>query len=325
MMKVGIVGAGAIGCWLGARFAARGHDVSVFARGETLAALRQHGLRLTDDGVTNAYPVKADDDAARLGRQDLVIVAVKAPAMRAVAAAVGAMTGEGSIVLPAMNGVPWWFADGLGVAQEPTRSIVDPDGGIRANIPSTAVVGCVVHASTSLIQPGHARRNMSDVLIIGEPGGGISDRVTKLAQALDSVGLAAKASAAIRQDIWYKLWGNMTMNPVSAITGATADRIIDDPDVRDLLMAVMAEAATAGERIGCPIDEPGENRIAVTRKLGAFRTSMLQDVDAGRPIELDALLGAPRAIAAALNVPTPAMNMLYGLTRLFGQTRGLVP
>ena len=116
MMKVGIVGAGAIGCWLGARFAAAGHDVSVFARGETLAALREHGLRLTDDGVTNAYPVKADDDAARLGHQDLVIVAVKAPAMRAVAAAVGAMMGDGSIVLPAMNGVPWWFADGLGVA-----------------------------------------------------------------------------------------------------------------------------------------------------------------------------------------------------------------
>jgi len=324
-MKVGIVGAGAIGCWLGARLAAAGHDVAVFARGDTLAALREHGLQLTEDGETRAFPVQADDDASRLGHQDLVIVAVKAPAMQAIAPAVGAMTGEETIVLPAMNGVPWWFADGLGAAERGARSVVDPDGSIRGHIPSAAVVGCVVHASASLIAPGHARRNMSDVLLLGEPGGGSSERVGKLVATFEGAGLASRSSAAIRQDIWYKLWGNMTMNPVSAITGATADRIIDDPDVRALLMAIMVEAATVGGLIGCPIDEPGENRIAITRKLGAFRTSMLQDVDAGRPIELDALLGAPRAIAAALDVPTPNMNMLYGLTRVFAQTRGLLP
>ncbi|HEX7876937.1 MAG TPA: 2-dehydropantoate 2-reductase, partial [Sphingobium sp.] len=251
-MKVAIVGAGASGCWLGARFADAGHDVSVFARGETLKSIRQHGLRLTDGGVTQAFPVTADDDAARLGKQDLVIVAVKAQAMRAVAPAVGAMAGEGTIVLPAMNGVPWWFADGLGLAEGPARSVVDPDGGIRANIPSDAVVGCVVHASTALVEPGHARRNMSDVLILGEPDGGVSDRVSSLAETMTSIGLAAKASPSIRQDIWYKLWGNMTMNPVSAITGATADKIIDDPAVRALLMAIMAEAASVGALIGCP-------------------------------------------------------------------------
>lgn len=324
-MKVGIVGAGAIGCWLGARFAAAGNDLSVFARGKTLAELRQYGLRLTDAGETRAFPVATDDDAARLGEQDLVIVAVKAPAMQAIAPAVSAMIGKGTIVLPAMNGVPWWFADGLGAAEGGALGVVDRDHSIHDNIPADAVVGCVVHASASLIEPGHARRNMGDLLIVGEPSGGISDRVAALVETLTSVGLAAKASAAVRQDIWYKLWGNMTMNPLSAITGATADRIIDDPDVRTLMMAVMAEAATVGRLIGCPIDESGENRIDVTRKLGAFRTSMLQDVDGGRPIELDALLGAPRAIAAALDVPTPYMNMLYGLTRVFAQTRGLLP
>lgn len=324
-MKVGIVGAGAIGCWLGARFAAAGHDVSVFARGATLEALREHGLSLTDAGETQSYPVTAHEDASVLGKQDLVIVAVKAPAMAAVAPAVGAMTGDDTIVIPAMNGVPWWFADGLKLAEAPTRQVVDPTGAIGANIPAWAVVGCVVHASTALVGPGHARRNMSDVLIFGEPAGGPSERVAKVVAAFESVGLASRASDNIRHDIWYKLWGNMTMNPVSAITGATADQIIDDPHVRSLLMAVMAEAATVGGLIGCPIDEPGENRIDVTRKLGAFRTSMLQDVDAGRPIELDALLGAPRAIAGALGVPTPSMNMLYGLTRVFAQTRGLLP
>jgi len=324
-MKVGIVGAGAIGCWLGARFAAAGHDVSVFARGATLEALREHGLRLTDADETQSYPVTVDSDASAFGEQDLVIVAVKAPAMAAVAPAVGAMTGSDTIVIPAMNGVPWWFADGLQLAEEPTRKVVDPTGAIGANIPASAVVGCVVHASTALVGPGHARRNMSDVLIFGEPAGKPSERVGTVVKAFESVGLASRASGNIRHDIWYKLWGNMTMNPVSAITGATADRIIDDPDVRSLLMAVMAEAATIGGLIGCPIDEPGENRIDVTRKLGAFRTSMLQDVDAGRPIELDALLGAPRAIAGALGVPTPSMNVLYGLTRVFAQTRGLLP
>ena len=325
MMKVGIVGAGAIGCWLGARFAAAGHNVSVFARGATLDALREHGLRLTDGGEVHAYPICADEDASALGTQDLVIVAVKAPAMAAVAPVVGVMTGADTIVVPAMNGVPWWFADGLKVAEGPARRVVDPDGTIGAHIPAANVIGCVVHASTALVEPGHARRNMSDVLIFGEPAGKLSNRVAKLVEMFDGVGLASRASDNIRHDIWYKLWGNMTMNPVSAITGATADRVIDDPDVRTLLMSVMAEAAVVGSLIGCPIDKPGENRIDVTRKLGAFRTSMLQDVDAGRPIELDALLGAPRAIAGALGVPTPSMNMLYGLTRVFAQTRGLLP
>jgi 2-dehydropantoate 2-reductase len=324
-MKVGIVGAGAIGCWLGAGLARAGHEVSVFARGATLDAVERHGLRLTDGGTTEAFVVATADDARRLGQQNLVVVAVKAPAMAAVAPAIGAMTGDTTIVLPAMNGVPWWFADGLGAAEAGARQAVDPDGSIHGAIPSRSVVGCVVHASASLVEPGHARRNMSDVLILGEPAGGESERVSDLVQDFTSAGLAARASSAIRQDIWYKLWGNMTMNPVSAITGATADRIIDDPDVRALLMAVMAEAATVGALIGCPIDEPGENRIEVTRKLGAFRTSMLQDVDAGRPIELDALLGAPRAMARSLGVPTPYMDMLYGLTRVFAQTRGLLP
>jgi len=324
-MKVCIYGAGAIGGWMGVKLAQAGCEVSVVARGATLDALREHGLRLKENGETHAVRVQASDKPEALGVQDLVIVAVKAPAMAAVAPAVGAMTGSDTIVIPAMNGVPWWFADGLQLAEEPTRKVVDPTGAIGANIPASAVVGCVVHASTALVGPGHARRNMSDVLIFGEPAGKPSERVGTVVKAFESVGLASRASGNIRHDIWYKLWGNMTMNPVSAITGATADRIIDDPDVRSLLMAVMAEAATIGGLIGCPIDEPGENRIDVTRKLGAFRTSMLQDVDAGRPIELDALLGAPRAIAGALGVPTPSMNVLYGLTREFAQTRGLLP
>lgn len=324
-MKIGIVGAGAIGCWLGAKFAEAGHDVSALARGATLEALRQDGLRLTEGEITRSVPVMANSDASVLGEQDIIIVAVKAPAMSAVAPAVAAMAGAHTLIVPAMNGVPWWFAHGLEGAEEQTQRVVDPDGVIGRHIPASQVIGCVVHASTTLLGPGHARKNMSDVLIFGEPSGGSSERLEKLVSTFTAVSLPARAAASIRQEIWYKLWGNMTMNPVSAITGATADRIIDDEDVRGLLMAVMAEAAEVGRRIGCPIDESGENRIEVTRKLGAFRTSMLQDVDAGRTIELDALLGAPRAIAAALGIRTPYMNILYGLTRVFAQTRGLLP
>ena len=324
-MKVCIVGAGAIGGFIGTRLACDGHAVSAVARGATAAALRERGWRLEMGGELLTAPARVVEDPRELGPQDLVIVAVKAPALTEIAPRVALLLARDTVVLTAMNGVPWWFADGLQLAEEPTRKVVDPTGAIGANIPASAVVGCVVHASTALVGPGHARRNMSDVLIFGEPAGKPSERVGTVVKAFESVGLASRASGNIRHDIWYKLWGNMTMNPVSAITGATADRIIDDPDVRSLLMAVMAEAATIGGLIGCPIDEPGENRIDVTRKLGAFRTSMLQDVDAGRPIELDALLGAPRAIAGALGVPTPSMNVLYGLTRVFAQTRGLLP
>jgi 2-dehydropantoate 2-reductase len=324
-MRIAIVGAGAIGCWLGARMALAGHDVAVLARGETLAALRSRGVRLTEAGEVRAATVRASEDAASLGVQDVVLIAVKAPALAAVAPAVAAMLGAETLVAPAMNGVPWWFAEGLGPAEGAARAVVDPDGRIGACIPYARVVGCVVHASAATQAPGHAVHRTGQGLIFGEPDGGVSPRVSRLAEAFIKAGFQATASPAVRRDLWYKLWGNMTMNPVSAITGATADRIIDDPDLRSLLLAVMAEAAETGARIGCPIDEPGEARIEVTRKLGAFRTSMLQDVDAGRAIELEALVAAPRAIAAAVGVPTPHTDMLYGLTRVFGQTRGLLP
>jgi 2-dehydropantoate 2-reductase len=324
-MRVAIVGAGAIGCWIGGRFAAAGHEVSVLARGATLAQLRGSGLQLTEAGATACWPVSSSGNASDLGIQDLVVIAVKAPALPSVAAAVAALLQDQTVVVPAMNGIPWWFADGLGPAEAATRAVVDPGGLITAAIPQRHVIGCVVHASAATTAPGCAVHNMGNGIILGEPGGGASARLSRVVQAFAEAGFGATAATAVRRDIWYKLWGNMTMNPVSAITGATADRIIDDADVCSLLVAVMAEAAETGARIGCPIDEPGEARIEVTRKLGAFRTSMLQDADAGRAIELEALVGAPRAIAAAVGVPTPYTDILYGLTRLFGQTHGLTP
>lgn len=316
-MKIAIVGAGAIGGWLGVHLAQAGEDVSVFAHGETLSAIQRDGLKLTENGEVFSVPVKASSNAADLGKQDLVIVAVKGPSLGAVAPAVSAMLGPDTVVLPAMNGVPWWFTHGLAgdAANMPLRSI-DPGGAIADAIAVRHVIGCVVHASASLMAPGHSLHTAGNRFIIGELNGGDSARQSALADVLRKAGMAPEENAHIRQAIWYKLWGNMTMNPISALTRATTDRMLADPLVAAFALSVMNEAKEIGARIGCPIPESGEDRMNVTRKLGAIKTSMLQDVEAGRALEIDALLAAPREIAGRIGVATPNMNALHGLVRL---------
>ena len=325
-MKVCIYGAGAIGGMLGARLGAAGHTMTAVARGATLAALARHGLRLQRaDGLVTA-PVHAAEDPAALGAQDLVVVAVKGPAVGTIAARIAPLLASHTMVLVAMNGVPWWFFDGMpGPLAGMRLRTLDPDGAIAAAIPSTQVIGCVVHASCMTSEPGLVRHVMGDGLIVGEARGGASVRVGELAQTLTSAGFDARPSERIQQDIWYKLWGNMTMNPISAFTGASTDQMLDDDLVNGYCLAVMAEAAAIGARIGCPIAQSGEDRMAVTRKLGAFKTSMLQDADAGRPLEIDALLAVVREIAERVKVPTPHLDGLLGLTRLFARNRGLYP
>ncbi|MDZ5457327.1 2-dehydropantoate 2-reductase [Azohydromonas lata] len=324
-MKVCIVGAGAIGGFIGTRLAAAGQaQVSAIARGATLAALREHGWRMdTAQGRVTA-PVRASDRAADLGEQDLVVIAVKGPALTAVAQDIAPLLGPGTRVLPAMNGVPWWFCQGLPGFEAPLQS-VDPGGAIARAIAAESVIGCVVHAATSTSAPGLVQHKMGDGLIIGEPRGGTSERVQAVAQLLTHAGFNVTHSADVRNDIWYKLWGNLTMNPVSAITGATIDRVLADPLVRNFCHAAMQEAAVIGERIGCAISQSAEERSVVTAKLGAFKTSMLQDVEAGRAIELDAIVGAVHEIGGRLGMPMPNINALLGLTRLFGRVHGLYP
>jgi 2-dehydropantoate 2-reductase len=326
MKTVAIVGAGAIGGFIGARLAAAGRaDVSALARGATLAALQRHGWRLrTAEGLVQA-PARASADAADLGPQDLVIIAVKAPALTQVARTIAPLLSPRTLVVPAMNGVPWWFcADVPEFAGAPLES-VDPGGTIAAAIPFNQVLGCVVHASASTSEPGLVQHRMGHGLIVGEPKGGRSERAQKVADLLAHAGLDVAHSGDVRYDIWFKLWGNMTMNPVSAITGATGDRILDDPLVREFCSAAMREAASIGERIGCRIEQSPDDRHALTAPLGAFRTSMLQDVDAGRAIELDALVTVVREIGLRFGLPTQNIDILLGLSRLFGRVRGLYP
>jgi 2-dehydropantoate 2-reductase len=326
MKTVAIVGAGAIGGFIGAKLAAAGRaDVTALARGETLAALQDHGWRLrTAEGLVQA-PTRASADAADLGPQDLVIIAVKAPALTQVARGIAPLMAPNTVVLPAMNGVPWWFCDDVPEFAGGRLESVDPAGAIAAAIPFNRVLGCVVHAAASTPEPGLVQHRMGHGVVVGEPKGGRSERAQKVADLLAHAGLEVTHSADVRYDIWFKLWGNMTMNPVSAITGATGDRILGDPLVREFCSAAMREAASIGERIGCRIEQNPEDRHAMTAALGAFKTSMLQDVEAGRAIELDALVTSVREIGQRLGLPTQNIDILLGLTRLFGRVHGLYP
>ena len=325
-MKLCIYGAGAIGGFIGTRLAARGHSVSAVARGATAQALRTHGWRLQLADSLVGAPANVAEDAVSLGPQDLVVVAVKAHSLPSVARGIAPLLGPDTVVLTAMNGVPWWFFDGFGGALSGTQlDAVDADGSIARAIPTQHVVGAVVHATCSVPEPGLVHHGFGHKLILGEPRGGSTARLEALAALLRDAGFEVELSSCIQRDIWFKLWGNMTLNPISALTGTTGDRILDDPLVRTFILRAMAEAKAIGERIGCPIAQTGEDRHAVTRQLGAFKTSMLQDVEAGRTIELDALVTVVREIGLKVGVATPEIDTLLGLTRLMAQTRGLLP
>jgi 2-dehydropantoate 2-reductase len=328
-MKIAVVGLGAIGGLMAARLARAGFAVSALARGATLATVQRDGLSVREAGEQWQASIRASADAEALGPQDLLVVALKGPALIDVAPSLAPLIGDRTIVLPAMNGVPWWFLRthrqagvSATLAEQHLRS-VDPDGHIAAAVPLEQVLGCVVHLSCSSPAPGVVQHGFGKRLIVGEPAGGLSARTETVCAALAKAGFTAEPSADIRSDIWYKLWGNMTTNPISALTGATTDRILDDPQVHDFMLRAMAEAAAVGARIGCPIAQSGEERMVVTRQLGSFKTSMLQDAIAGRPLEIDALVGAVHEIGRLVGVETPNVDAVLGLTRLMARERGL--
>lgn len=325
--KICIYGAGAIGGWIGARVAQQPNvQLSVVARGNTLQALQQHGLRLHSAEQVLQTAVQTSANPSDLGVQDLIVIAVKAPALQEVATHIAPLMGPHTVVLTAMNGVPWWFLQGFGAtyANTPLKS-VDATGVIAQSIPPEHIMGCVVHASCSLKGPAQVQHHFGNGLIIGEPSGKTSARAQALLALLQRSGFDATLSQQIQKDTWYKLWGNMTVNPVSALTGATTDKILNDDLVRQFISNVMLEAKAIGERIGIPIDQQPEDRHAVTRKLGAFKTSMLQDVEAQRAVELDALVSAVRELGIITGVATPFTDALLGLARLQAQGLGLYP
>ena len=323
-MKVCIYGAGAIGGWIGSGLARAGCQVSLVARGATLAALQQHGLRLNQGGNTMAHPVACSAAPAELGVQDVVVLSVKAPSLTDVARQIAPLIGPDTVVLSAMNGVPWWFLQSFGGAFEGRQlTSVDPDGTLAKSINVGHIIGCVVHASCSITEPGWVCHQFGNKLIVGEPSGEHTDRLQILSVLLHQAGFDVEVSPQIQRDIWFKLWGNMTVNPISALTGASTDLILQDDLVRGFMSSVMLEAKEIGARIGIVIDQQPEDRHAVTRKLGAFKTSMLQDVEAGKLVELDALVSAVKELAELTGVSTPFTDVLLGLARLQAEIKGL--
>jgi 2-dehydropantoate 2-reductase len=316
--RITIVGAGAIGGHFAARLALGGHCVSMLARGATLQALLQNGLRYTSpDCAARAIKVNASDDCTALGEQDLVVIALKSHALPGVAASLAPLIGANTVVLPVGNGLPWWY---FLVSSQPLEGLrlhsVDPAGGIERAIGIAHVLGGSVMASCSAPAPGEVVHHTGGKVVIGEPGGGTSARAVRWADVLAEAGLRATASDDIRRDLWLKLLGNVCSNPLSVLTQASTDRIVDDPHVHTVFVNLMRECVELGRRAGLAVDIDVETRIAQTRALGAIKTSMLQDLEAGRHLELDAILGAPLECAARLGFEAPLMRAVHALARL---------
>jgi 2-dehydropantoate 2-reductase len=326
-MKICLYGAGAIGGLLGVRLAHKGAEVSVIEVGPVLEAIQKNGLQVEEtDGKMNSAKVTATSDPSTLGHQDLVIVAVKGPTLKFICSKVASLVGPNTIVMTAMNGVPWWFFHGFGgkLAGSQLTSI-DPDGSINAGIPGDRVIGCVINLSCALLGAGIVKHVAGNALTIGEPNGTTSERVTGLGKLLTEAGFDVTITTSIQKEIWFKLMGNMTHNPMSALTGATMDRLLNDPLTYDFCVKIMREAVEVGDKFNCkPADSP-EERQEHSRKLGPFKTSMLQDVEAKKAIELDAMCGAVSEIGAKVGVPTPYTDILLGLTRVKGQVMGIYP
>jgi 2-dehydropantoate 2-reductase len=319
-MKITIVGAGSIGGFVGARLALAGqHEVHAFARGETLLNLQTKGWRLTEaDGLeTRSVACLATQDASTLGVQDLVVLAVKAPALVNVLQQIKPLLGPQTTLMAAMNGLPWWFMSGV--------EAIDPRGQISSLLAPQQAIGCVVHMSSFCPEPGWVRVKMLNTFILGAaPTNTKTAGLENTVAAFKGANIPVTRSPDVRADIWYKLWGNMTLNPISALTGATGDQVLDQPQLRELCTQCMLEAQRIGAKIGCPIAQTPEDRHQVTRQLGAFKTSMLQDVEQSRPIELDALVGSVRDIGRLVGEPTPFLDALYGMTWLFARNKQLI-
>ncbi len=325
-MKIAIYGAGAIGGYLGCELARAGADVTVIARNRTLEAIRENGIILHIEGETRIGRPAVTDDPAEAGPQDAVIVAVKANAAPAIAPKMAPMLGPETTVVTATNGVPWWYFHEHGGALAGTcLETVDPGGIQWQTIGPERAIGCVVYPAAEAVAPGVIRHISLNRFSLGEPDGSKSDRVRRLSDALKAAGFSAPVRQRIRDEIWLKLWGNLSFNPVSALTGATLGQMAQDSLVRPVIVAMMAEAQTVGEALGVSFGIDLDKRIDGAGKVGAHRTSMLQDLDAGRKMEIDALVCAVQELARLVEVNTPAIDIVAGLVKMRAQVDGLYP
>ena len=316
-MRFAVVGAGATGAFLGARLAEAGHEVTLIARGAHLAAMRERGVRVCEpDGSELVARPRCTDDLATVGDAEAVFVTLKAHSLPAIAPALGRAAGPGASLVFAQNGVPWWYLLDRGLRLES----VDPGGVIASSIPLDRTLACVVYPATSLDEPGVVRHVEGNRFSLAELDGGRTERVAAIAAALTGAGLRAPVQSRIRQEIWLKLIGNATLNPLTALTRATLGELLGDAASRDLVRGLMLEVEAVGRALGVEPDIGVDRRLEGAARAGDHRTSMLQDVESGRPLEVEALVGSVVELGRHLSVATPGLDVVYRLTRLLDRS-----
>jgi 2-dehydropantoate 2-reductase len=324
-MKICIFGAGAIGGYMAVKLVQAGVDVSIVARGPHLAAIQSRGLTLIEEGADPVtVPVRASANAADLGVQDYVIVTLKAHSVPPVVGAMQPLIGPDTTIVSGVNGVPWWYFHKIGGPLEGTRlRSVDP-GDVQWNgFGPDRVLGCVVYPAAEVSEPGVIRHIEGNRFSLGEPDGSKSDRANALSQVLQSAGLKAPVRPRLRDELWVKLWGNLSFNPISALTHATLDVLCTDPGTRDVARRMMIEAQAVAEKLGVTFPIDVDRRIEGGAAVGAHRTSMLQDLDAGRPMEIDALVASVQELGRITETPTPTIDIVLALVALRGRVAGL--
>ncbi|MEO1000078.1 MAG: 2-dehydropantoate 2-reductase [Pseudomonadota bacterium] len=312
-MRVAIFGAGAIGGYLAVRLARAGTEVSIVARGPHLEAIRADGLRLLSDAGEEVAAVAASEEPADLGPQDYVFVTLKANSVPGVADRIAALMGPETALVTGMNGVPYWYFHGLEGRAWARVEAVDPGGAVSGPLPPDRAIGCVVYPAAEVEEPGVVRLIDGDRFTLGEPSGEKTDRVLALAEAMKAAGFRAPVRPRIRDEIWIKLWGNLAFNPMSALTGETLDVLATEPRLRAVAKAMMLEGQAVAEALGVRFPIDVEKRIAGAAAVGAHKTSMLQDLERGRPMEIDALVTAVVELGARAGVPTPTIETVLAL------------
>lgn len=323
-MKICIFGAGAIGGYMGAKLAEAGADVSLVARGPHLAAMQANGLTLIEDGTSKTLPVTVSDNLADLGPQDYVIVTLKAHSVPPVVDKMKPLIGAETTIVSGVNGVPWWYFHKIGGDLEGTRlASVDPGNAQWDGFGPDNVLGCVVYPAAEVSEPGVINHIEGNRFSLGEPSGEKSERAMRLSKALSAAGLKAPVRPKIRDEIWVKLWGNLSFNPISALTHATLDVLCTEPGTREVARNMMLEAQSIAEGLGVRFPIDVDRRIQGGADVGAHRTSMLQDLDASRPMEIDALVGSVQELGRVTGTPTPTIDTVLALVQLRGKVAGL--
>ena len=325
-MKICIYGAGAIGGLMGAKLARAGQDVTVIARGPHLAAIKAKGLKLYSEGEEILVQPRAVEDPKDAGAQDYVVVAVKTTGVAPIAERMAPLLGPDTAVVTAMNGIPWWyFWNQEGAWKDRQLTSIDPNGRLWRAIPPARCIGCVVYPAAEISEPGVVRHGYGNRFMLGEPSGQTTARVEALSKALTEAGFKAPVRAKIRDDIWLKLWGNLSFNPVSALTQGTLAGMAKDPAVRAVVRAMMVEAEQVARALGVDLPVDVDTRIGWARDVGEHKTSMLQDLEQGRPMEIDALTGVVAEMGDLVGIDTPTIDAVLGLVRHRARIAGSYP